>query len=156
MEVKQMAKDPNEIKEPKKDKYVSKEEFEASQKTILDAIAALAPKSEVKKEVATVEDNSVMPKQYQAIFEKHFDSADGFTGRLTFPEIDENGKESGGLTFSIFIPEKFSNATDAWKEYYKKDIRVKALSASDLAGGIDKYCALVAKNLNYDRNAIRK
>ena len=156
MEVKQMAKEPNTIKEPKEEKYVSKAVFEASQKTILDAIAALAPKSEVKKEVATVEDNSVMPTQYQKIFEKHFDPADGFTGRLTFPEIDENGKESGGLTFAILVPKKFSNATDAWMQFYKTDLRVKALSASDLAGGISKYCELVAKNLNYNRNTVTK
>mgnify|MGYP001566834086 FL=1 len=138
---------------------VSKKEFEAFQKTMLAAITALAPKiatAEVKKVVATVEDNSVMPKQYQNIFEKHFDAEDGFTGRLTFPEIDENGRESGGLTFSILVPDKFSNATDAWKQMHKVDVRMKALSASDLAGGIDKYCALVAKNLNYNKNLMRK
>ena len=137
---------------------VTRSEFETFQKTILDAIKGLAPfkKEEKKKVEATNEDNAVMPKQYQTIFDKHFDTEDGFTGRLTFPEIDEKGKESGGLTFSIFVPDKFSNATDAWKQYYKNDIRVKALSATDLAGGIQKYCELVSKNLNYDRNAVRK
>ena len=145
-----------ETKPEVKIEFVTKREFEASQKTILDAISALAPKKEEKKVVATVEDNSLMPKQYQTIFEKHFDPDDGFTGRLTFPEIDENGKESGGLTFSIFVPDKFSNATDAWKQFYKKDIRVKALSSTDLAGGIAKYCELVAKNLNYNRDLMRK
>lgn len=135
---------------------VSKKEFKTFQETILAAISALVPEKEVKKEVATVEDNAVMPKQYQTIFEKHFDPEDGFTGRLTFPEIDESGRESGGLTFSIFVPEKFSNATDAWRQYYKNDIRMKALSASDLAGGISKYCELVSKNLNYQKNLMRK
>ncbi|MBT9169541.1 MAG: hypothetical protein DDT19_02902 [Syntrophomonadaceae bacterium] len=137
---------------------VSKKEFEAFQKTMLEAITALAPKPEEKKKVveATAEDNAVMPKQYQTIFEKHFDPKDGFTGRLTFPEISEDGKESGGLTFSIFVPDKFSNATDAWKQMHKKDIRVKALSASDLAGGISRYCELVSKNIQYNRNLMRK
>lgn len=144
---------------PVSEQGVSKSEFEAFQKSILGALEKLGEskeKVEVKKEVATVEDNGVLPKQYQNLFEKYFDPADGFTGRLTFPEIDEDGKESGGLTFSIFVPDKFSNATDAWKTYYKTDIRVKALSSTDLAGGISKYCELVAKNLNYNRNLMRK
>lgn len=153
-----MAEKPEDKKEETPE-FVTKKEFEASQKTILDAIKSITPvvaPKDVKKIPATVEDNAVMPKQYQNIFEKYFDPEDGFTGRLTFPEIDEDGKEGGGLTFSIFVPDKFSNATDAWKQFYKRDIRMKALSATDLAGGIAKYCELVAKNLNYDKNLKRK
>lgn len=157
-----MANEPTQDKQLEEmEPGVSKTEFKAFQETILNALKNLVPSKEEKEAqkkrvIATVEDNAVMPKQYQTIFEKHFDPEDGFTGRLTFPEIDENGKESGGLTFSIFVPEKFSNATDAWKQYYKNDIRMKALSASDLAGGISKYCELVAKNLNYSKNLMRK
>ena len=31
--------------------------------------------------------NGYMPPQYQAIFERYFDPADGFTARLVFPEV---------------------------------------------------------------------
>ena len=78
---------------------VSQSEFKAFQKSILDAIKGLVPQKEEKKKVeATTEDNAVMPIQYQKIVDKYFDPEDGFVGRLTFPEISEDGKETGNQT----------------------------------------------------------
>lgn len=110
---------------------------------------------EVVNTVATAE-SSEFPRQYRSLVEKYFDPRDGFDFRLTWPEIDDKGRELGGLLFLIVVPRKFSNATDAYLEFYHTDIRPKALQPGDIAGGIDRYCQMVAKNLGYDKNVKTK
>jgi hypothetical protein len=101
---------------------------------------------------ATTLDDELLPRQYKQIFERYFDLADGFTARLTFPEVDEKNKETGGITFTIFVPEKFSNAGPAYLKMYKVDLRSRALQPSNIAAGIDEWCKAVAKNLHYNKN----
>ena len=96
--------------------------------------------------------NGYMPPQYQRLFEKYFDVADGFEARLSFPEIDEKGRETGGITFTIVVPMKFSNAQDAYKTFYKSDLRTRALRADNISKGIDDWCQRVARNLKYDKH----
>ncbi len=96
--------------------------------------------------------NGALPPQYQRMFEKFFDPADGFEGRLNFPEIDEKGRETGGLTFTIIVPDKFSNMNDGYKKMYKHDLRTKALMPHNMAQGIQTWCEMVAKNLRYNKN----
>jgi hypothetical protein len=76
--------------------------------------------------VTNMFDGEYLPPQYKNIFEKYFDPTDGFTARLTFPEVDEKNKETGGITFTIFVPEKFSNAGSAYLKMYKVDLRSRA------------------------------
>jgi hypothetical protein len=101
---------------------------------------------------ASADGNAVLPQQYQKIFDKYFDAKDGFEARLNFPEIDEQGRESGGITFSIIVPLKFSNAGEAYLKHYKTDIRTRALRPDGISKGIVDWCIRVAKNLNYNRH----
>ncbi len=78
--------------------------------------------------------------RYQAIFERYFDPEDGFTAMLK------------GISFKIGVPLKLSNAQDAHKTYYKNDIRHKVLDGHDIEGTMERYCKVVAHNLNYKRN----
>jgi len=97
-----------------------------------------------------------LPPQYKQIFEKYFDPEDGFTAKLSFPDIDEKGIESGGITFTIFVPLKLSNTDDGYRKMFKQDLRTRALQPNNIAKGIEAYCKLVAKNLHYNRSLARK
>ena len=76
---------------------------------------------------------------YQEIFEKYFDMADGFKAMLK------------GVNFKIEVPLHMSNAQQAHKDFYKIDIRHKVLDGHDIEGTMERYCKLVAHNLNYNR-----
>lgn len=63
--------------------------------------------------------------------------------------IDVVYPQSGsGFLFKIIVPEEKSNASQSYKEFYKVDIRTKALSYSDGIDGIRKFCELVKTNLS--------
>jgi hypothetical protein len=96
-----------------------------------------------------------LPPVYQAIFEKYFDPEDGFEARFEMPAKNAKGHTSGFM-FSIIVPMKFSNALDAYRDFYKVDIRSKALRGDDVAKTIEEWCKLVARNLKYDRNKVAK
>lgn len=135
-----------------------KQEVNENQTKILDILEKMGSSSKKvvgESDSASFENSSGLidshlPVQYKVIFEKYFDPDDGFEAKLVFPE------SGGAIMFSISVPLKISNATQAHKDFYKKDTRDKALSPSDIAGGIEKWCKLVAKNLNYNRNLKRK
>ena len=81
---------------------------------------------------------------YQEIFDKYFDMADGFKGMIK------------GVNFKIEVPLHLSNAQQAHKDYYKNDIRHKVLDGHDIEGTMERYCKLVAHNLNYNRKLTLK
>lgn len=85
-----------------------------------------------------------LPVKYQSIFEKYFDPDDGFAAELD------------GVMFEIYVPDKFSNITDAHKKFYKFDFRTKRLPAENLEQGLEDWCRLVAQNLHYNRNIATK
>lgn len=164
-----MAKKQEEKVEGEVREFVDKAEFERfriQQERVQEKMLALLEKSAepvttvssvLKGEVPTgavsnMFDGEYLPPQYKQIFEKYFDPTDGFTARLTFPEVDEKNKETGGITFTIFVPPKFSNAGEAYLKMYKVDLRSRALQPSNIAAGIDEWCKAVAKNLHYNRN----
>lgn len=63
--------------------------------------------------------------------------------------IDVVYPQSGsGFLFKIIVPAEKSNASQSHKEFYKVDIRTKAISYSDGIEGIRKFCELVKKNLS--------
>ena len=53
-----------------------------------------------------------------------------------------------GFLFKIIVPAEKSNASDSHKEFYKVDIRTKAVSYSDGVEGIRKFCEMVKTNLS--------
>ena len=114
------------------------------------SVAAAVSDAQAMVEAAGA-DVGYMPPQYTRIFEKYFDPADGFEARLVFPDIDEQGRESGGIMFTILVPMKFSNAQEAYKTFYKSDIRSRALRPDGISKGIDDWCRRVARNLGYDK-----
>ena len=133
--------------------YVTKEELAQVTDTLLNAIEALGAKSQAA-ETHTAETVRILPDsapdasinlepKHRAIFQKYFDPADGFGANL---------ETEDGLLFSIIVPGKFSNATPAHRLMHKVDLRKKALKPHDITAGIEGYCKLVAKNLNYNRN----
>lgn len=141
-------------------KYITADEFEDFQNKVLGILEKVVNNDgnkEQKKEI--FEDNSSvaklneegLPPQYQKIFEKYFDPDDGFSARLNFPEQDEKGNEMGGIMFTIVVPNNLSNATKAYLDFYKVDLRSKPLQPGAIANGIDNWCKMVAKNIRYDR-----
>ena len=161
-------------KTPKPKKTVSREEFESLKKateestmTILDAIKATqnqpqtpaqqSPVSRtfsvtgqqdtvIRSEAEQVNDasaessNYTLSPAYQKIFNEYFDPEDGFEGRLEYPY------------FTIIVPSKFSNASPAWKKYYKTDTRLKFIRHDNIEGDIRNWCKMVARNIQYDKN----
>lgn len=91
-------------------------------------------------EASAERSNYTLNPAHQAIFEEYFDPEDGFEARLEYPY------------FSIIVPEKFCNATPAWKQFYKKDVRLKFLRYDNIEGGMRDWCKLVASNLKYNKS----
>ena len=89
----------------------------------------------------------VLAPNYEAVFVKYFDRNDGFSAEMDY--LTRN-------SFAIFVPTKFSNATSAYLDFYKRDIRSKMLKGDDLLGEMKVWCALVARQLHYDRNKVSK
>ena len=141
------------IKSLKKELREFKSEMLEMVNKIIEAKEGVAPIKTVEtikvdeggaQEVGT---STTLPANYQFIFEEYFDPADGFTAEMSF----ENNIE-----FTINVPIKFSNASEAHLTLYKKDRRVKVLQQGDIEGGIKEYCILVAKNLKYDKSLLTK
>jgi hypothetical protein len=142
-----------------------KKTVEETQNRMLDILEEMTKSRQEQKDVATAvqeakveatpskdgEPNGFLPPQYQKVFEKHFDINDGFTGRLNFPEMDETGAEMGGITFTIVVPQKFTNMSDAHQKFYKIDLRTVALRPENIVRGIDSWCSKVAKNIKYNK-----
>lgn len=157
-----MKKPKDKVEEPKQD-FVTKNDFTDFKSSILDVLQGLSDKIESQKApernvmMATapektakvfeqrpsaepVEHNlDAISPDYQAIFEKYFDPADGFKGMLR------------GVSFKIEVPMNLSNAIEAYKDFYKKDVRHKVLDGQDIEGSMEAYCKLVTQNLRYNR-----
>lgn len=91
--------------------------------------------------VASASSNARLTIEQQTVFEKYFDPADGFTASYNILES----------IFTISVPMSLSNANDAYKQYYKTDLRAKKVDQNNPLGSIDSWCALVAQNLKYDK-----
>lgn len=147
---------------PPAGQFVTKAELDASMATILEAIKGVAPAAPAQPEsrafsvtkpeqeqgrklteadAGPQDPRSTLTPEQQSIFEEYFDPADGFTASFKYPY------------FTIFVPDKFSNADPAWKKYYAKngDTRVKFLKYDNLEGGMRDWCKLVAGNLKYNK-----
>jgi len=94
----------------------------------------------VEKKPEPVREIALTPEQ-QAIFEKYFDPADGF--KATYNVIES--------IFTIIVPLPLSNANEAYLSYYKQDIRPIKVDQNNPLGSIERWCALVTQNLQYNR-----
>jgi len=102
------------------------------------------PVSVMSEDGSTPKDAEVpLSSEQYKIFITYFDPEDGFNSYLI---MDDK------IAHIIDVPKKFSNATDAHWGHYKRDIRQVALPQGDVAGGIERHCKLVAKNLGYNLN----
>jgi len=147
-------------------KFVSKDDFTNFQSKIVDVLQNLSDKIEAQKapernvlmaskpeeqkkifaqrpsnEPVVHNLDSISP-EYQAIFEKYFDVNDGFKAMLK------------GVNFQIEVPLTLSNAIEAYKDFYKKDIRHKVLDGNDIEGSMERYCKQVCQNLHYNRRVM--
>jgi hypothetical protein len=62
--------------------------------------------------------------------------------------IDVVYPQSGsGFLFKVIVPEEKSNMSKDYKEFYKVDIRTKAINYNEGVDGIRKFCEGVKKNL---------
>src|SRR3990167_3984879 len=149
-------------------KFVSKDDFTNFQSKIVDVLQTLSDKIESQKPperqvmMATepekigkvyaqrpsnepiIHNLDSISTEYQAIFEKYFDMNDGFKAMLK------------GVNFQIEVPLTLSNAIEAYKDFYKKDIRHKVLDGNDIEGSMERYCKIVCQNLRYNRKFLLK
>lgn len=95
-----------------------------------------------------------MPPQYERIMWKHFDPADGFKGEMEFPSDEDTTR--GAITFTVIVPAKFSNASEAHKKYYKEDRRLIVIRPESIVRDIDSWCSRVSKNLRYNKKMVTK
>ena len=141
-----------------KTEYTTKEDFESFKTSVVGILENISNKlnaeperkvmmatsgQEVKKINYDIPEGHVehnLIPEYQMIFDKYFDMDDGFKAIVK------------GTQFKIEVPLSLSNAQDAHKTFYKSDIRFKVLDGHDIEGSMEKYCKLVASNLNYKRN----
>ena len=130
----------------KKDMDEFKKETKETNTKILGALESIMNKDE-KVEPITEEEPKVeseileLTKQQRDIFEYYFDPADEFTANY---DINLN-------VFTINVPMKLSNVSDAYKSLYKVDLRSKKVDSNNILGSIKAWCILVAQNLKYER-----
>lgn len=124
-------------------------ELDAFKAEVIDILKVSLTKEETGAEQETVMPvtKTNLPANYQVIFEEYFDPSDGFQAEINY---------EGNISFTIIVPEKFSNTTQAWREYYKIDRRTKVLKQGNIEGGIRDWCVLVAKNLKYNKSLLTK
>lgn len=148
---------------------VSRREFEGFKDDVMGALKSLTEMLGSNGVIASASDDdnddfagpqtnheNSLPAQYQKIFDDIFDPRDGFTGRLQMPELDAKGNTSSGLMFTIIVPMKFSNMSDAHRVLYKQDLRSISLSADAMPSGILSWCRRVAKNIGYQKSSVTK
>ena len=138
-----------------KEFHIYQKETDEKLRLILDAVSGKVEKPIV---LPTPEDVEAQPREFVAeldpkfkvLFEKHFDPADGFKAQENHPDRNR---------VTIFVPETFSNASDAHWKFFKNDIRscspIKE-TGDQYYEEVEKFLQRVVKNLRYDRNVQRK
>ena len=129
---------------------VELEKFKVEQKETTDKILSILEgmTKPIKDDAAPLNNapansTTLLPQQYQLIFEQYFDVNDGFYAEMDFKD---------NITFTIIVPDKFSNMLSAQRLYYKVDKRTVVLHTGDIEGGIKKWCEKVCANLKYNKN----
>jgi len=59
-----------------------------------------------------------------------------------------------GFLFKIIVPEEKSNMSKDYKEFYKVDIRTKAINYNEGTEGIKRFCETVKRNLERKPQAV--
>ena len=97
------------------------------------------PEVNVPKEEVSNPDKMPVPPAWRKMVDETLGLDFGID--LVYPQ------SGSGFLFKIIVPPEKSNASAAHKEFYKVDIRTKAISYADGVEGIRKFCELVATNL---------
>jgi hypothetical protein len=139
----------------KEKKYVTKEEFEKLEigvNAILEKLSA-APVIEAPTQTPTVmapevkdDEPDIMnvPPAWRKIVDEVLGSDFGLN--VVYPD------KGSGFMFKIIVPKEKSNASQSHWEFYKTDVRTKAISYSDGIDGVKLYCEKVARNLGIKKN----
>jgi len=130
----------------KKDMDEFKEETRKTNTKILGALESIMNDDKkvepiTEKEEETEEEIVKLTKQQRDIFEHYFDPADDFTA---WYDINLN-------IFTIQVPVKLSNVSEAHKALYKNDLRSKKVDPNNILGSMKHWCTLVAQNLKYEK-----
>lgn len=143
-----MSEEKLTIKSLKKEMDDFKDEVKNGNNKILDILEKIINKDDVGMatpkvaEVVEIKSGVVeLTPEQNAVFEKYFDKDDGFSATYN---ISDN-------VFAISVPIKLSNATQAYKDFYRKDLRSRKVDPNNVLGSIEQWCALVAQNLQYNR-----
>lgn len=99
--------------------------------------------------------NVDLHQNYQHIYNKFFDPADGFSFKLEMPMRNEKG-HSSAVMFYVYVPQKFKSCPDAYWDYYHCDPHSTVVDPGNIEGDIESWCKKVAQNIHYDRNAVVK
>lgn len=97
------------------------------------------PEVNVPKEEVSNPDKMPVPPAWRKMVDETLGLDFGID--LVYPQ------SGSGFLFKIIVPPEKSNASLAHKEYYKVDIRTKAISYAEGIEGVKKFCELVATNL---------
>jgi len=139
----------------KEPKPVSKEEFDKLSNSV-ESLASMMtnlidkmsqtpakPTESQKAEAIRIEESkpeeSPVPPGWRKIVDEILGPEFGIN--VVYPE------SGGGFQFKIIVPLNKSNASQAHLDFYKVDVRTKAISYSEGIEGVKRYCELVAKNL---------
>jgi len=145
-----MAKNKEVQQEPQvKEEFVTKKEFDnlsGKIETLTEALTLTLKNVKVDEAVEKREElNSINPseKMIDPEFRVIVDSILGkdFGMDVSYP------KGTGTFIFKVMVPKDKSNATDAHWQFYKSDIRSKAIPFSEGLDGVRDYCNKIAKNL---------
>ena len=130
--------------------YATKEDLNS----VLEAITAL--KDMVVKKDATPEqkvaeavekedkitsspDVNTVPPSWRKIVDEVLGQEFGLN--VSYPE------KGSGFLFKLIVPKEKSNASQSHWDYYKSDIRTRAIGFGEGIEGVRKYCEIVLKNL---------
>ncbi len=104
------------------------------------ALVIPATKEEIKEakevEEATPDEQPMNPHWKRAV---HEILGEDFDCEATYPK-------SGGILFKVIVPKDKSNASQAYWEMNKRDVRTREIGHTGLEG-VKKWCALIKKNL---------
>jgi len=160
-----MSDELKEVKKTKKDRYVSKTQFESLEKSVSDLVTLVnevlskkeTPAQTVTHTVetttlpnytttASTDDGAPQPDDKMPIPPKWRTVVDEVLGQdfgisVSYPD------SGSGFKFTIMVPREKSNASSSHWDMYKHDNRTIALDSSQGIDGIKRWCEKIKKNL---------
>jgi hypothetical protein len=133
-----------------KDLKEFKEEVRKGQDQILSVLSKLSEPDVEEKTVEDVEAEPLKGREPSAkekvLFEKYFDSEDGFKLLADYPDRNR---------VTVLVPRKLSNAHEGYFSLYKQDLRSTGIiegNDNDWERSIEAHFKRVVGQLHYDRS----